>query len=91
MKLLKPVLWTLFGVILGVAGRFSPSPVQAQTATPQPVEKRLVVKPATSPQWLRMYFVSDPKSGGCWLASHSTEGGAFASMAVAPPSACALE
>ena len=89
MKFLKPVLWTLFGVMLGVVGRFSSSHIQAQEAAPKPVEKRLVVKPASGPDWLRMYFVSDPKSGGCWVASHNPNAASFASMAVAPPSACA--
>jgi len=91
MKIMKPVLWTVFGVLLGVSVRFSTGHVQAQEPAPQPVEKRLVVKPATAPQWVRMYFVSDPKSGGCWLASYTPNDSSFASMAVAPPSACVIQ
>lgn len=91
MRLMKPFLWTVFGVILGMAGSFSTGHVQAQSAAPQEVEKRLVVKPASGPAWVRMYFVSDPKSGGCWLASYATDSSSFASMAVAPPSACVIQ
>ena len=91
MKRMKPVLWIAFGLILGVAARFLPSQVHAQSATPPTVDKRLTVNPAASTEWLRMYFVSDPKSGGCWLASHAPNTGAFSAMVVAPPSACVFK
>lgn len=88
MKLMKPVLWTTFGVMLGLAARFLPSPVQAQSTPAEQPEQRLVVTPVASPRWLRMYIVHDPKTNGCWLASHAVDANAFASMAVAPLTMC---
>ena len=91
MKLIKPVLWTMFGVLLGLVARFSTGHVQAQSAAPQEVEPRLVVTSVTGPRWVRMYVVYDTKSNGCWIASHDASNTAFSAMAVAPPSACVTQ
>ena len=90
MKLMKPVLWTVFGVILGAAAVLSTGHVQAQSASPQ-AQERLVVTRVTGPRWVNLYVVHDPQSNGCWIASQDAASAAFSAMAVAPPSACATQ
>ena len=91
MKLMKPFLWTVFGVILGLVATLSTGHVQAQSTSPVQAEQRLVVTAVTGPRWVTMYFVHDPKSNGCWIASYESNAVAFASIAVAPPAACATQ
>lgn len=91
MKQMKPVLWTVFGVILGAAAVLSTGHVQAQSAAPDPAGDRLVMTSITPRGWGRMYVVFDTKSNGCWLGSYDSGSAAFSSLAVAPPSACATQ
>lgn len=91
MKLMKPVLWTVFGVILGAAAVLSTGHVQAQSPSTSQAEPRMVVTRVTGPRWVNLYVVHDPQSNGCWIASQDAASAAFSAMAVAPPSACATQ
>ena len=85
MKLIKPVLWTLLGVVIGAAAVVTTSRVQAQ----QKPTERIEMTPAAgliSGGAYGVYFVKDIKSGGCWIATK--ESGVVNTLAVAPPSAC---
>ena len=87
MKNLKPVLWTVVGMVVGAVGMLA-----AMTAAPveakQAVENRLKrieggLAYANGPKAL---FFKDAKSGGCWLALAWTA--ADTSLAPAPKEAC---
>ncbi len=88
MKRIKPVLWTVLGVVIGVSAVLTASRVQAQDVMPAPKsDNRIVVTPVGGPN-LHLAFVKDTKSGGCWIGGGYTDRAGFASLAVAPPSAC---
>lgn len=86
MKLIKPVLWTVLGVVIGVTATVSSSRVQAQQTPPA---ERIRVSPyigADRSGLGGLYFVKDSKSGGCWIgAKDSTY---WTAIAVAPATAC---
>jgi len=86
MKLMKPVLWTGLGVIIGVTAVVSTSRVRAQQT---PVAERIEIRPAdgvSAGTSFGVFFVKDNKSGGCWVATK--ESGVINTIAVAPPRAC---
>ena len=86
MKLIKPVLWTVCGVVIGASTVLTADRVQAQ----QQAAERIQVSPAWQMQSASnafgLYIVKDGKSGGCWLAAKDR--GNWAALAVAPASAC---
>jgi hypothetical protein len=87
MKVAKPAIWVLLGVLIGGVGdtlgaQFVPRvPDFSPPVKPRP--SRLVQFDAGG-GW---YFVKDSRSGGCWLAGY----GESHVLAVAPPSACEPE
>ena len=86
MKLIKPVLWSMFGVVIGASVVLGAVRGQAQE---QP-DERIQVSPAwqrqrSSNAW-NLYIVKDSKSGGCWIAAKAS--GDWAALAVAPAAAC---
>ncbi len=84
MKLMKPVLWTGLGVIIGVTAVVSTSRVRAQQT---PAAERIEIRPADGDNTsFGVFFVKDNKSGGCWVATK--ESGVINTIAVAPPRAC---
>ena len=85
MKLIKPVLWTMFGVVIGVTAILSTGHVQAQQSQPAP--RLTITFGEVGPNWGRLAFIKDSKSPGCWVASTNPNGG-FQAIAVAPPMAC---
>ena len=66
MKILKPVLWVVFGMFSGAGGALVAS------------QSGVVQKPVTGPRFLaspagtavdnNAYFIKETRSGGCWLA-----------------------
>jgi len=86
MKLIKPVLWTVLGVVIGVTAVLTGERVQARQGLGQPAP-RVSVTAVPNPNFGKLSFVKDTRSGGCWIASGDGQGG-FGSMAVAPFSAC---
>jgi hypothetical protein len=82
MKVLKPVFWTVLGVVIGVVAILSAERVQAR----QGFDQRVVIIRAPQPNVGRINFVKDTRSGGCWIASGTSDG--FTAIAVAPPSSC---
>jgi hypothetical protein len=88
MKVLKPLLWIMIGVIAGAAStvRARAVPVEAQVL-PEHKLKWIASGdvPGSSPEsWAR--FLYDPVSKACWLFLEST--GGTVSLATAPESAC---
>ena len=86
MKLIKPVLWTVFGVVVGIVVTITAQQVQAQ-AEPVIRSERISIRSAPEPNIGRLSFVKDARSGGCWIASGDGKG-SFSGVAVAPPTAC---
>jgi hypothetical protein len=94
MKIIKPVLWTVFGAVIGASAVLTADRVQAQQnpplrqSVPTPAE-RLQVRPAWATERggaFGLFFVKDSKTGGCWVAAK--DGSAWASLAVAPAGTC---
>lgn len=103
MTFVRPILWTSFGVILGVSLVLVGGQLRAQQITTDG-DQRLFLTPAFTSAApitintasgrvrhmaprLQAFFVRDTKSDGCWLATLGSEG-QFASVAVAPTAAC---
>ena len=86
MKLIKPVLWTVLGAVIGATAVLTADQVQAQQ---NPSAERIQVRPAWTTErggaW-GLFFVKDSRSGGCWMAAKA--GGDWASLAVAPAGSC---
>jgi hypothetical protein len=102
-RFFSPVLWTTLGALIAVAAMLAGGRVHGQQQASDG-ELRLVLTPAitsaapirmTTPSGpvvitqpaLKAFFVRDTKSQGCWIAALGSDG-QFASIAVAPPSAC---
>jgi hypothetical protein len=86
MKLIKPVLWTMFGVVIGIVATAAASRVDAQQ---RPREERIHVSSylgADRSGMFGVYFVKDSKSGGCWIGTR--DGSHWNALSVAPPTAC---
>ena len=86
MKLIKPVLWTMFGAVIGVTAAVTSSRVEAQQ---KPLAERIHISPYTGADRSGMYgvyFVKDSKSGGCWIGAK--DGTNWTTLAVAPATAC---
>ena len=64
MKILKPLLWAVAGLTIGVTGMLT---AQAQVRQPKP-DQRLQVIFAGHVLNTSAYFLKDSKSGACWLA-----------------------
>ena len=93
MKLIKSVLWTVFGVVIGAVGVLTASRVQAQQTPARPPSTAAAERLKVAPAWgnvnggaFGLFVVKDSKSGGCWIATK--DGHAWSGIAVAPPSAC---
>ena len=86
MRIIKPILWTVFGMVIGVTATVTASRVEAQQ---KPPAERIRVSPYTGADRSGLggvYFVKDIKSGGCWIgAMDSTH---WTTLAVAPATAC---
>ena len=93
MKLIKPVLWTVFGVVIGSVAVLTASRIEAQ-ATPATLPstvkaERMKITPAWATDTggaFGLFVVKDNKSGGCWIATK--DGHRWSGIADAPPSAC---
>ena len=87
MKVLKPLLWIMIGVIIGAASTGSARAVPVeQQVLPEHKLKWIASGevPGSSPaSWAR--FLYDPMSKACWLF---LESGGAVSLASAPESAC---
>jgi hypothetical protein len=89
MRFIKPVLWTVFGVVIGAAAVLSADRVQAESQPAFFKNDRLTITFADiATNWGRLAFIKDTKSPGCWVASANSNGGGFQAIAVAPPMAC---
>ena len=93
MKLIKPVLWTVLGVVIGAVAVLTASRVQAQQTPARPLSTAQAERLTITPAWATdtggafgIFVVKDSKSGGCWIATK--DGHAWSGIAVAPPSAC---
>ena len=86
MTIAKPVGLVLIGVVLGM---LASSSVKKVGAAQQNAATRLVFAAASSNNNAKMYFVSDTKTGGCWLASVNMNGsGDAVALVAAPDYAC---
>ena len=85
MKLIKPVLWTVFGVIIGATAVLTSSRVLAQQQKPAERIKIEYVGVERSGSY-GIYFVKDNKSGGCWVGTR--DGSTWTGIAPAPATAC---
>ena len=84
MTIAKPVGLVLIGVVLGILASSSVKKVGAAQQN-----TRLVFAAASSNTNAKMYFVSDTKTGGCWLASVNMNGsGDAVALVAAPDYAC---
>ena len=103
MTFVRPILWTSFGVIIGVLLVLAGGQLRAQQIVSDG-EQRLFLTPAFTSSApvtintasgpvrhiaprLQAFFVKDTKSDGCWLATLGSDGH-FTSVAVAPTAAC---
>ena len=88
MKILKPLLWIMVGVIAGASSMASARAVPVDEQVLPEHKLRWIASgevPGSSPaSWAR--FLYDPVSKACWLFLEST-GGAI-SLTSAPESAC---
>ena len=85
MKLIKPVLWTVFGVAIGAAADLTSSRAHAQQQ--KPAERiQVTFGGADRSGNYGIYFVKDNKSGGCWVGTR--DGSNWTGIAVAPAAAC---
>ena len=82
MRIVKPGLYAVFGMVLGIAATVVATP------SPQQPAPRLTETPAGTVNKRPAVFVKDAMSGGCWLVVGYTTGDASPSVAVAPPRAC---
>ena len=68
MKNLKPLLWTVVGMVVGAAGVLAANQaLPPQQPTKPTTPQRLQVTYAGMALDNSAYFIRDPKSGGCWL------------------------
>jgi hypothetical protein len=92
MKLIKPILCTAFGVVIGVtvmatAGRVEATP-QARPAISDATGHEVVIRPLKGPALAHLSTVKDVKTSACFYAAGYPDRAGFASLAPAPIMAC---
>jgi hypothetical protein len=84
MRFIKPVLWTVLGVVIGASASLAASRVQAQQKPADRIQVNFAGADRSGNYGI--YFVKDKKSGGCWIGTR--DGSNWTGLAVAPNTAC---
>jgi hypothetical protein len=84
MRIAKPVLWIVVGLVIGASGVSATRTVERQQRPPNRLEVTAAYGGALDNS---AFFIKDSKSGACWLALRLSPS-AEVSLAAAPREAC---